>query len=170
MHVRIMDFSIVGTTTDDEAKTLLRAYAQTHINFDAVSDHSYCLYTSHLCTIIENGLKIHKLIEHKGAHYVQQPPTTNYILHYFGKPMFAVAWHRRKPTRYNTEARCRIMRLLSQLLILREDPKDPIRPTYLNTIVSLIRRETIELKHVQAVLPVVPSLLKNSQHMRPFIP
>ncbi|KAJ2855137.1 hypothetical protein J3B02_002321 [Coemansia erecta] len=169
MHVRIMDFSIVGTTTDNEAKAILRAYAQTHINLDAISDHSYCLYTNHMCTVVENGLRIQKIVEKNGVHYVQRPPTANYILHYFGKPIFEIAWHRGRATRYNIEARCRIMRLLSQILILREDPSDPIRPAYLNTIISIIRRETVELNHVQAVLSIVPSLLMNSQHMRPFI-
>ncbi|KAJ1879894.1 hypothetical protein LPJ57_002576, partial [Coemansia sp. RSA 486] len=154
MHVRIMDFSLVGTTSDEEAKALLRAYAQTSVNFNMVGDHSYCLYTSHLCTIIENGLRIQKIVERNGIHYVQEPPTANYVLHYLGKPIFEVAWHKSTSSRFDIEARCRIMKLLSQLLVLKEDPTDPVRPTYLNTMISIIRRETVELEHVQAVLPV----------------
>ncbi|KAJ1723507.1 hypothetical protein LPJ53_002164 [Coemansia erecta] len=107
MHVRIMDFSMAGTTSDEEAKALLRAYAGTHINMDAISAHSYCLYASHMCTIIENGLRIKKIVKANGGYYVQRPPTANYILHYFGKPLLSIAWHTGKPSRYDAEARCR---------------------------------------------------------------
>ncbi|KAJ1842825.1 hypothetical protein LPJ73_005680, partial [Coemansia sp. RSA 2703] len=170
MHVRIMDFSMAGTTSDEEAKALLRAYAGTNINMDAISDHSYCLYASHMCTIIENGLRIKKVVKVNGSYYIQRPPTANYILHYFGKPLLAIAWHVGKPSRYDAEARSRVIHLLATILAMRADPNDPIRASYRKTLLSIIRREIEELNHIQAVLPVVSLMLKNSRHTRPFIP
>ncbi|KAJ2778251.1 hypothetical protein GGI15_004237, partial [Coemansia interrupta] len=170
MHVRIMDFSMAGTTSDEEAKALLRAYAGTYINMNAISEHSYCLYASHMCTIIENGLKIKTIVKVNGNYYVQRPPTANYILHYFGKPLLSIAWHTGKPSRYDAEARCRVIHLLAKLLALRVNPRDPIRTSYRNTLLSIIRREIDELDHIQAVLPAVALMLKNSRYTRPFIP
>ncbi|KAI7825863.1 hypothetical protein BX661DRAFT_225267 [Kickxella alabastrina] len=169
IHVRFLDFSVAGKTNDEDAILLLRTYAQTSMDLDSASSHAFYLYSNNITAMVKLGLYIKRIVEIDGAKYVQDSPTANYALHLFGKPLFEIAKHIGKVTPYYIEARCRVIALFSQILVLAEDPKDPLRTWYRNSIISILDNEINNLSHVQAVLPNVPMLLKSSRYVRPFI-
>ncbi|KAJ1897409.1 hypothetical protein LPJ66_003386 [Kickxella alabastrina] len=169
MHIRILDCSVSLKISDEDAIILLRLYTQTPIDLDAASNRAFYLYLDYMSGIVKYGLDIKQLIEIDGTKYAQEPPTANYALHLFGKPLFAIATHVREVTPDYIEARCQVISLLFQMLALAENPKDPLRMWYRNSIISILDNEINKFNHIQTVLPNVPMLLKNSHYVRIFI-
>ncbi|KAJ2007447.1 hypothetical protein H4R26_000772 [Coemansia thaxteri] len=168
--LRLADFSISGTTTDEDAKQLLKAYVSTPVDFKRITSRSYLLYANTVCDIINNALNISKVIEVDGKQFAQMPPTANFVLKDFELPLFRMALYDYMASRDFVVAKRSVFTILCRLLIMAENPIDPISPASRNRILCIIDQAIGDGRHVQIILPNVPSLLKNLPHARVFIP
>ncbi|KAJ1995784.1 hypothetical protein GGI25_000764 [Coemansia spiralis] len=170
VHVRFGDFSMTGRLSDKNAIALLARYAMTKVDFDTLSEYGYCIYAEQICNIVNRALDVKKLIYVKGMPFSQQPPTANYILHHFKNPLFEISQHKAGPSKNLVTAKEKVFSLLCRLLIVPENPIDPITESNKNALIGTIYQTIADEHQVQIVLPSMTTLLKNSLYMRPFIP
>ncbi|KAJ2160423.1 hypothetical protein GGF46_002249 [Coemansia sp. RSA 552] len=170
MHVQFAGFSMSTTSTDEDAIFILSAFTSTKVDFSKISGYSYFIYTCQVCKIIERILGIDKVVVVNGQQYGQKPPTANYVMHYFGDTLLSIALRDYTPSRDFASAKLRVITVLTRLLTLDEDPEDPFLPENRTRIIYALERIITRDTEVQTILPNVPMLLKNSMHIRAFIP
>lgn len=170
LFVYVDGYSLSGTTSDKNAKAMLDAYASTTVDVDVISSWSYCLYAKTMCEIIQSMLSISKIVRVDEREYIQVPPTANYIIDYYGKQLFKMASFEYMPSADFIIAKRNVITILIQLLTFKDNPQDPLKPEYRLGIMMALNQAILDNRQVQAVLPNVPLLLKNSSEARMFIP
>ncbi|KAJ2434718.1 hypothetical protein IWW41_001309 [Coemansia sp. RSA 2522] len=170
IRVHLADFSMTTTSSDRDAKFILLAFSSTIVDYNTFTSHGYYTYACEVCNIVERILAINKVIVVDGVQYAQAPPTANYILYYFGDILFSMAMRDYIPSREYIIAKQRVIAVLVRVLTLEEQSDDKILPENRTRILQALDKTITKNHETQAILPVVPMLLKNSAHVRPFIP
>ncbi|KAJ2479156.1 hypothetical protein IWW56_003277 [Coemansia sp. RSA 2131] len=170
IRVHLADFSMTTTSSDRDAKYILLSFACTVVDYNTITSHGYYVYACEVCNIVERILAINKVIVVDGVQYAQAPPTANYILYYFGDILFSMAMRDYISSREYIIAKQRIMAVLVRVLTLNERPDDKILPENRTRILQALDKTITKNHETQAILPIIPMLLKNSAHVRPFIP
>ncbi|KAJ2606046.1 hypothetical protein EV177_006012 [Coemansia sp. RSA 1804] len=170
VHVQFGDFRMSGKITPESAIAMLSKYARTKIDFDTISNYSYCIYAEQVCTVVRRALNIKKLIYVNNIPFAQLPPTANYVLYYFKSPLLEIAQRKFVPSREAANVRGDVFSLICTLLIMPDNAADPITETNRFDLIRTIRHTIMDERQVQIVLPNVTMLLKNSLYTRPFIP
>ncbi|KAJ1842946.1 hypothetical protein LPJ70_003600, partial [Coemansia sp. RSA 2708] len=170
LRVHYANFSMTTTTTDTDAKYMMLAFARTPLDFNQLSGHGYYAYASEMCNSIERMLSINRVIIVNGVQYAQAPPTANYILYLYGSLLFSMAMRDYIPSREYIKAKRRVITLLTRLMTMCECSHDKLLPSNRIRILQAIDQAISKYYEAQAILPNVPTLLKNSAYVRPFIP
>ncbi|KAJ2502931.1 hypothetical protein GGH96_000667 [Coemansia sp. RSA 1972] len=170
IRVHLANFNMTTTSSDCDAKYILLAFASTVVDYNTITSYGYYTYACEVCNIVERILAINKVIVVDGVQYAQAPPTANYILYYFGDMLFSMAMRDYISSREYILAKQRIIAVLVRLLTLDERSDDKILPENRTRILQALDKTITKNHETQAILPIVPMLLKNSAHVRPFIP
>ncbi|KAJ2799356.1 hypothetical protein H4R20_004475, partial [Coemansia guatemalensis] len=170
VRVHFANYTMTTTMSDEEARYLLGVFAGTTVDFNKISGKAYYMYTAEVCKGIERTANIKKVIFVNGVQYAQKPPTANYILHYFGDVLFAMALRGFMPTKEYILAKRRVISIFTYLLTLEENPEDRILESNRDKMLYAIHNAITKDHEVEAILPNMPNLLKNTIFVRPFIP
>ncbi|KAJ1737620.1 hypothetical protein LPJ72_000317 [Coemansia sp. Benny D160-2] len=133
-----------GKVTPESAIAMLSKYARTKIDFDTISNYSYCIYAEQVCTVVRRALNIKKLIYVNNIPFAQLPPTANYVLYYFKSPLLEIAQRKFVPSREAANVRGDVFSLICTLLIMPDNAADPITETNRFDLIRTIRHTIMD--------------------------
>ncbi|KAJ2736461.1 hypothetical protein IW152_000822 [Coemansia sp. BCRC 34962] len=170
LFVHFAGFSTLETSSNEDAREMLRAYVSKPVNFKEISSRSYFMYANTLCGIVNNSLDIAKVIRVAGVCYAQLPPTTNFALTDFGEPLARLALSDCMASRDFVLAKRNVVDLLCRLFTMPENPKDPTSLLNRDRMLYVICQAMCGDQQAQVMLPSVPRLIQNRPQARIFIP
>ncbi|KAJ2761524.1 hypothetical protein IWQ56_005238, partial [Coemansia nantahalensis] len=170
VRVRFSGYSIAADASGDDCVEALFGFASVSIDYSCMTPQSYEAFAREICASINGALSVERVVEVNGVQRAQLPPTTNYTLHFFGDKLFGMAQHDCGSSNELIAVQRMVIALLARLLTMSENPTDPTLPHHRSQILHAISRAMDAPHGVQAVLPSVALLLKNTRYIRIFIP
>ncbi|KAJ2783368.1 hypothetical protein H4R18_001735 [Coemansia javaensis] len=170
VRVQLPDFSIVLSLMGVETLNILEEFSRIPVEYGIMSDHGYAAFAGMICDAVDDALSIKRTVVVNGLQYAQMPPTPNSILGFFGKKLIAMAKRKQDPAGRLVGVRRRVIETLVTLLIMPQDPEDPLQPEYRSQILYAVRKAMDDPDGPQVITPNVAALLINTRYARPFIP
>ncbi|KAJ2746473.1 hypothetical protein GGI20_001316 [Coemansia sp. BCRC 34301] len=170
LFVHFAGFSTSGTTSDEDARDMLRAYVSKPVNLKELSSRGYLMYANTICNIVNNALLITKIVNVDGVDYAHMPPSANFALRDFGLPLYGMALFDHMASRDFVVAKRNIIAIFCHLLVMPENPKDPTTRSNRDRMLHVIYQAMCADQQAQVMLPNVPQLVKNLPQARIFIP
>ncbi|KAI8325810.1 hypothetical protein GQ54DRAFT_177841 [Martensiomyces pterosporus] len=170
IRVQLAEFSISSSISGEVSRTLLHVHSGLPIDNQSIPSCSYYTYSNELCSIVLHALNIRRLIQDKGVWYGQRPPTANYLLYYFGNPLIDMVLRKDPVTKAYIVAKRNAINAICRMLVLREYEDDPLSSENRNRVIDTLREAIRDTARVQIMLPNSALLLRETPHIRPFIP
>ncbi|KAJ1948169.1 hypothetical protein FBU59_001719 [Linderina macrospora] len=160
----------LNNLSSHSAEALLYYYMTVPLDTRMIPPNTYYTYVMEVCEIVNRMLDIEKVVVVDEVVHLQRPPSANYMLFYFGTPLFFMARAETDGTSESVTAKTQALVVLSRVLATEAQPEDPIHQKYRDRILRVLYEVFHKDSQAQIILPSVQLLLNKTAYIRPLIP